>query len=233
MTPSQLYFSYLGTARKQYSGLIETPARESTLKKFMKVEDKFAGLDVVASNLVVGALNDGRSVKCWSDQHFNHDMLWKKELRPFACREDMNGAMVEAMKDVKADDLVIFGGDLLFYSPQEFLALIKALPCQKIYVVGNHDISSNSLVNSLGDIFDALTVAFKFSHESVLDGKDVLVSHYPVTQEFLGDMYNLHGHTHTFSFNDNVHFNMSVEKTNYCLMELNELIKSQTFDLTK
>lgn len=44
---------------------------------------------------------------------------------------------------------------------------------------------------------------------------------------------NLSGHTHTFSFNDNVHFNMSVEKTNYCLMELNELIKSQTFDLTK
>ena len=158
------YLKYLNTQRRQYNGLIEKPAREVTINKLTLLAKANEGHDVIARNLVKDALDNNRRILCWSDQHFNHDMLWKKRLREFNSREEMNTLMLNNLNHIKEDDLVIFGGDLCFYNFKDILEAIQKINCQKIYIIGNHDLRDNTLPNDLRKIFDAVTIAFDFEH---------------------------------------------------------------------
>lgn len=218
------YLKYLNTQRKQYNGVIEKPARDVTINKLSSFAQSSEGEEIIAQDLVKNALNNNRRVLCWSDQHFNHDMLWKKGFRDFNSREEMNTLMLNNLNHIGSNDLVIFGGDLCFYNFKDILEAIKKVDCQKIYVLGNHDLRDNTLQSELKKIFDAVTVAFEFDHESILNGKNIIVTHYPIIQEDLkNEQFNLHGHTHKYFISER-HLNMCVENTNYDLLEINELI---------
>ena len=218
------YLDYLNTARKQYNGLIEKPARDVTINKFTTIS-KNSELDVIkAKNLVEAALTEGRRVWNWSDQHFNHDMLWKKGYRAFHSREEMNSRMLSGMETIQKDDVLIFGGDLCFYDFKEIVQAINKIECQKIYIVGNHDVRDNSLQNELRKVVDALTIAFDFNHSSILNGSNIVVSHYPFSEDKLYNVqFNLHGHTHQYLMGEK-HINMCVEHTNYIPIVLSDLI---------
>lgn len=222
MNTSERYIRYLNTEAKQYNGVVEKPARDSTIEKFISIAKENNTSEQKARDLIVSALNEDRKVLCWSDHHFNHDMLWKKGLRNFSSREEMNNTMLNALCAIKPDDVVLFGGDLCFYNFKDILAEINKVKCQKIYVVGNHDIRDKALLNSLRSSFEAVTISFDFQHEPSFGDKNILVSHYPVAASHLLDNeINLHGHTHQHLMGLK-HLNMCVEHTGYKLKELRE-----------
>lgn len=222
MKAVEQYLKYLNEPRKQYNGIIEKPARESTIIKMNNIEEKTNGSEL-ATCLIANALENKKRILCWSDQHFGHDMLWKNGYRNFASREEMNNKMLLALQDVREDDILIFGGDLAFYNFKDVLSKIQEICCKKLYVIGNHDVRDNSLSNAIQKCFDVTTIAFDFDFKiSDDETKKVIVSHYPISEDRLFDnQINLHGHTHQYLIG-NRHLNMCVEHTGYKLKELND-----------
>ncbi|MCX6742527.1 MAG: metallophosphoesterase [Candidatus Pacearchaeota archaeon] len=145
-----------------------------------------------------------------SDSHFNHKNIIQYSNRPFKSVEEMNEEMIKRWNDkVGKDDLVIHLGDFALGNGQQVQKIKRKLNGTVMLIVGNHD---HKITRRAG---------FMIINGSLRIDKFIF-SHRPLPKEEIPvGLTNVHGHIHNKeSFNG---INVSVEKTDYAPIELNEL----------
>jgi len=151
-----------------------------------------------------------------SDTHFGHYNIIRYSNRPFTTVNEMNDAMLTNWNEtVKPDDIVWHLGDVYFKNPE----IIPKLYGHKNLILGNHDSGKDqNLLNNFEKI--EMGKAFK-------DMK-LMLSHVPLHKSQLvafpdTELLNVHGHIHEKDSPEGPYRNVSVEKTNYRPINIEEL----------
>lgn len=160
-----------------------------------------------------------------SDLHFSHKNIILYEKRPFLSVEEMNQELITKWnKKVTKEDTVFVLGDFSFDSDilktEEFF---KSLNGEKIFIKGNHDDPRHisTWLKNASKMTDYKRIK--------LEGKDIIMSHYPFNiwdQSHRGSI-SLHGHVHSkhlFIPSKN-QYNVSCEILGYEPCTLDEVIK--------
>ncbi len=163
-----------------------------------------------------------RTIWTISDTHFFHENILKFErggklIRPgFANIAEMNELIADNWADtVKDGDIVYHLGDVFLGHKPEFEILWKSLPGRKRLIVGNHD---DIKYLARGNFFQ------KINMWRMLPELGVLLSHVPLHPEHIrDDLINVHGHIHQNDSPAGNYINVCVEKTNYNLINLEEI----------
>jgi calcineurin-like phosphoesterase family protein len=163
--------------------------------------------------------HNGGKVYIWSDLHLGHGNVIRYCNRPFADVAEMNTALLHAWKStVKNGDTIINLGDVSLKLNKEYLAtVIQRLPGYKILVMGNHDRKK--------PLRWWLDVGFNevYLHPVVYEGKYIL-SHTVVDMFKESGFINVHGHIHNLESDISNCINVSVEKTEYKPVLLEDLV---------
>lgn len=149
-----------------------------------------------------------------SDTHFNHENIIRYSNRPFETAEEMNEEMIKRWNaKVGRDDLVVHLGDFALGDEGE---IKNRLNGTIILLPGNHDHKANRKQGFL-----------------IINGNlkiwNLIFSHTPLKKEEIPKGFiNVHGHIHRKESLNGI--NVSVEKTNYApigLDELREIVKEK------
>lgn len=148
-----------------------------------------------------------------SDHHFGHELV--SNLRGFNSTDEHDQAIIENyIKNVKADDIVFFYGDLSGGSngkTRRALEIIKKLPGRKQLIAGNH--CPIHPMHSKAKLWkDAYNEVFEFVSPfmcTVINGEPVLQIHFPRIGDHTDkprhrkfrmsdwEDWRIHGHTHS------------------------------------
>ena len=128
-----------------------------------------------------------------SDLHFGHDNVIKFDNRPFKTVDEMNETLINNWNNkVSKGDLVYVLGDMIWKNQSFATDILKRLNGQIILIKGNHDRFLHNSVNK------KLLAAIKDYDEITIEGKKVMLSHYPI--HFYNGHYRgaimLYGHVH-------------------------------------
>lgn len=133
-------------------------------------------------------------VRFISDFHLGHSNCLKFDNRPF---EDISKQDEEIIKrwneSVSKNDVVWILGDISWYSPTKTAEIFNQLNGTKNLCVGNHDkklIKDYKVRSLFKEVVD-----YK---EIKVDGKDVILCHYPIPcfNKHIYGSYHLYGHVH-------------------------------------
>lgn len=164
-----------------------------------------------------------------SDTHFGHKKcLTLGKGRPFETIEEMEETIIKNWNEkVKPEDTVYVLGDFCWgFNVKRTKSLVNTLNGQKILVYGNHDrLDAHYKSMSWMDI-----VPYQ---EIWLDGKCIILSHYPFAEwkyAYNGSVH-LHGHTHnSFNFaslplphNNKQILDVGVDSIGYCPISWEEV----------
>ncbi len=170
-----------------------------------------------------------RNVWFTSDTHFGHANIVKftyhdAPLRPFASVEEMDETLVERWNSVvKPYDRVYHLGDVAM--SRRCISTVGRCNGKKILIRGNHDIFK---LKDYTPYFEDVR-AYK-----IYPAHGIICSHIPVHERQLGGRFgrNVHGHLHAsvIMSDDNRqpdvrYMNVSVERTNYTPISLEEIIR--------
>lgn len=127
-----------------------------------------------------------------ADMHFGDKRVLELDKRPFASVEEMDRELVRRWNaKVKANDRIYILGDLSAYSTEHTITLLEQLNGKKYFIRGNHD-------HCGGPEFDAHFTWVENYAELQVEGRKVIVSHYPIAH-WKGQRYGnvlIYGHTH-------------------------------------
>lgn len=161
-----------------------------------------------------------------SDTHFNHsnilnftDSKTGLKIRPnFSCVKEMNEILIQNWNSiVKPQDKIYHLGDVIFGPNSEYDKILSRLNGKKRLIVGNHD---NLKDNNLLKFFPKIMLWRLFKEH------DFLCSHVPIFQgEIRKAKFNVHGHIHQNDDVSSIHLNISVEKTNFFPVSIEEIKK--------
>ena len=148
-----------------------------------------------------------------SDTHFNHKNIIEYTGRPFKTAEEMNEIIINNWNNrVGKDDLVIHLGDFALGSKEEIKELRSRLNGTILLIRGNHDHQSKINESDFIIIEDYIIIG------------DRIFSHRPIEKDCIPyGLTNVHGHIHEKESFSGI--NVSVEKTNYEPLDLEELKK--------
>jgi calcineurin-like phosphoesterase family protein len=158
-----------------------------------------------------------------SDLHLGHKNMAIK--RGFEDEEQMNNHIIKSWNSVvtKRDHVFILGDvtmEKVLYYP-----ILSLLNGTKTVVLGNHDEPQHvpKLLNYVNKV--AGMIDYK---------KEFILTHCPIhpSQLEFRYSYNIHGHVHENSLNDNRYINVSAEVINYIPVEFNKLIKNEQSETT-
>jgi len=177
-----------------------------------------------------------------SDFHWHHDrdFVWGK--RGFDSVFDHDMSLRSALSVIRPDDLLVFHGDLaLNCTQEEAVALLLSIPCNIIYILGNHDqrverfVRDKATLCRWGFVFERIQF-FKGIREItwVLKGgkkQPISHSHFPMMEwnRMNHGAWNLCGHVHgglgeiTASSKNDKALDLGVESTGKWLLSLGEL----------
>ena len=147
-----------------------------------------------------------------SDSHFNHVNIIKYAERPFKTVEEMNEVMIERWnKKVGKNDTVLHLGDFALGKKKELMAVKDRLNGHIVLINGSHD---RDILKIKQEKFMIIEGNLKMGH--------IIFSHEPLPKkEIPVGFVNVHGHIHQKeSYNG---LNVSVEKTDYTPLSLDEL----------
>jgi len=155
-----------------------------------------------------------------ADTHFNHENIIKYCNRPFVDAGQMNKEIINKWNSLVADDDMVYHlGDVGFGSMGELTGIIQSLKGKKILVKGNHDIKRGS--NSWKE------VGFTEVHKKKFQIDNIILTHEAV--EVPEGCINIFGHIHDKpvnpEFDDNRHFCVSLERTDYYPIELTKVLE--------
>lgn len=158
-----------------------------------------------------------------SDTHFGHKNILTFEddygnlIRPgFSSVEEMDELIVQNWNNVISDgDKVYHLGDVFFGDGWKHLSRLKG---KKRLILGNHDDGKNKhLQQHFGKIY----------MWRVFYDLKVVLTHVPILLYNKGKFSsNIHGHIHQNNSPTLDHYNVSVEKTGYKLIALDDVVKS-------
>lgn len=172
-----------------------------------------------------------RNVWFISDTHFGHANIItftysEGRLRPFTSVEEMDETIIERWNAVvKSSDRVYHLGDVAM--AKKSIATVGRCNGRKVLLRGNHDIFK---LKDYTPYFEDVR-AYK-----IYPAHGLICSHIPVHPCQFGGRFrlNVHGHTHAGFVRDNLHvmphpdpryINVSVERTNYTPVNLDEILE--------
>jgi calcineurin-like phosphoesterase family protein len=169
-----------------------------------------------------------------SDQHFNHvNILGFKDEAGKLFRGDlfkdvdhMNETMIDNHNRlVMPRDHVWFLGDVFFGSVEKADMILSRMNGKKRLTPGNHDYLSKHK-DFYHKHFEKIELWNLPEHR--VDGNRIVMSHVPIHETSFGKAsFNVHGHTHQQKNISPVHVNVSVEKTNYAPVPLDDVLRYQ------
>jgi calcineurin-like phosphoesterase family protein len=139
-----------------------------------------------------------RDYNIWftSDCHFSHANILKfcEKTRKYTDVEEMNTKIIAKWNSmVKPNDEVYILGDLFFCKESIAIEILEQLAGKKHLILGNHD---KGIRNSekLQQYFESIS-EYK---EIKIDGKPIILFHYPIVEfnKMHYSAWHLHGHTH-------------------------------------
>jgi len=147
-----------------------------------------------------------------SDSHFNHANILKYAERPFGNVALMNESMIENWnKKVGKNDTVLHLGDFALGKKTELMAIKDRLNGHIILINGSHD---RDVLKIKDDKFIIVEGTLKLGY--------IIFSHEPLAKKDIPVGFtNVHGHIH--NKDSYAGLNISVEKTNYSPLSLDEL----------
>jgi len=155
-----------------------------------------------------------------ADTHFNHENIIKYCNRPFDNTTQMNETIIKNWNEVVSkDDIVYHLGDFGFGSFEIIKEIYDKLNGKKHLIMGNHDYRYGK------NFF--LRVGFEEVEKKEIKIENIILSHYPKIVE---DGYiNIYGHIHdkppSPDFDDDKHYCISLEKTNYYPVQIIEILQ--------
>lgn len=166
-----------------------------------------------------------------SDTHYNHanilnfvDATTGERIRPeFSNVDEMNECLLDSWNSVvKTGDKVYHLGDVFFGPKEKFQKDWPKFNGSKNLIVGNHD---DIKYLSAGGFFKKIYLERSFRDERMI------FSHRPMHESGVGHgapgkgipFVNVHGHIHTNPTPAGRYINVSVEKTNYTPVHIDEL----------
>ena len=154
--------------------------------------------------------------KIWltSDNHFNHANIIRYCNRPFSSVDEMDDFMISKWNEkVSKEDIVIHLGDFALAGEDKIKKLRSKLNGTIILIKGNHDwrVKEN---------YGFIIV------KGILQINNFLLTHKPLPAEEIPQGFvNIHGHVHQKESLTGI--NVSVEKTDYEPIELENILKKQ------
>jgi calcineurin-like phosphoesterase family protein len=207
----------------------------------------------------VGAMIEaGRTVRFWSDPHFEHDNIRRlADRNTFLTVEEMDRALWKNLEGAMAhSDFIVCLGDLALKNPLMYQRkMVSAFGDKHLTLVGNHD-TKGAKPDAWAKTGAAVSLAFALpldllrpwiaeDHAEVaglIDWKRLPgqvnfgCSHWPVPTDRMpgASWVNLHGHIHNASRDDRklgpLGINCSVEAIDYHPKTLRELMTPELFD---
>lgn len=160
-----------------------------------------------------------------ADTHFGDPKIIPYCHRPFSSLDDMTEKLITNWNNkVKDTDIVFMLGDLSLYDLEHTKDIVNRLKGNKYLIKGNHDTFSTDDYKSCGflDVFED-TRDFNINDEQM---PTLILSHKPKDTKY----FNIHGHIHDEplkkqypELNQDTHFCVSVEMTNYEPVSLEEI----------
>ena len=146
------------------------------------------------------------------------------QFRPFERLRQMESAILDnCNRLIKEQDTVYMLGDMA--ASREGLEMVASIKGKKKFVLGNHDMLPLHIYDEVLDGAD-LRLWYKV--------KNVILSHIPIhPQELEYDgtfphsvppRYNIHGHVHCYTVDDNRYFNASVDVNKWCPVKLEDIL---------
>lgn len=129
-----------------------------------------------------------------ADTHFFQETVIRHSGRPFGSASEMNAFFVKRWNErVRKTDRVYHLGDLSFGGASETLQLLAELNGEICLITGNHD---DLIINN--PFIQKRFLWVKPYHEEIIDGRLVVMFHYPIAQwrEAQRGSWHLYGHTH-------------------------------------
>jgi calcineurin-like phosphoesterase family protein len=163
-----------------------------------------------------------------SDTHFGHKNIIGYCDRPFDDVHHMNKMLTQWWNETVSDeDTVIFVGDFCMGNGSKVAGYLQFLNGRKICVKGNHDPSTEKLLEAG---FDFVVESMVYNHK----GSIYFFSHQPIEPEkarleildSIGARAHIHGHQHNATplISGKRALNVSCENTNYRPMLMDELV---------
>lgn len=156
-----------------------------------------------------------------SDHHFNHNNIIEYSERPYQDAEMMNSDMIDKWnRIVSEDDSVIYGGDLVFGSVDDFNNILDKLNGNIMVIKGNHD-----------DDFSADNLSYPIVEDTIIQyhGYRFWYTHRPENVPDDWSQWILHGHVHNnepfIDYSKNK-INVCVEVVGYMPIPLNIIVKA-------
>ena len=156
-----------------------------------------------------------------SDHHFNHSAIIKSTNRPFKDVSEMNTHMIKMWnKIVSNKDTIYHLGDFSWGNREFVRSIVEQLNGYKILIKGNHDRKSKIFYHDVG--FDSVVEG------GVLLKNKFLLTHKPVSEYYIGNFHNIHGHIHNNCVENDKsyrYFNVCVEQLDYKPILFDEIIE--------
>ena len=161
-----------------------------------------------------------------SDLHFNHDKEFVWGARGFSSVEDMNRGLIDNWNSVVGlnDEVYVLGDFILGDDLQKAEEILNSLNGHICLIIGNHDTRAK---RSFYDRFDKVHKPFYARRKVFVDGKVLLLQHYP-PESVTERMWTLCGHIHvTKAYSDTMpwQYNVAVDAHNNTPVSAETLIK--------
>lgn len=154
-----------------------------------------------------------------ADTHFSDENIIRYENRPFQNAAEMNQELIAKWNSaVKDNDIIYLLGDFGANNNESFI--LSQLKGKKYLVKGNHDQHSNQYYRDAGfiEVYDKPIILNDFW----------ILSHEPMYVNNNMPYANIFGHIHNspiFKTYSSQHYCVSVERTNYTPISMDEIIK--------
>lgn len=151
-----------------------------------------------------------------SDLHLGHENMARR--RGFSCADEMNEHIIKQWNSVVCKrDLVFILGDITMEKTRDY-PMLSMLNGFKTVILGNHDQPQHTpellkYVNKVAGMID-----YKYNY---------ILTHCPVHESQLEFRYsyNIHGHVHSNSIDDERYINVCAEVIDYTPKTIEQLLK--------
>lgn len=164
-----------------------------------------------------------------SDQHFGHKAITHMDNRPFEGWQEHDQGLIDAWNSVVTNNDVVYQlGDFSYKCSSKYaLEIAMKLHGKRIYFLkGNHDGNRQEFISACDDRF----VCLGRYHELSIDGRNVVLCHFPIESwsAMHRGTWHIHGHTHGKSRRIASRLDVSVTGPHIRPWSLEEVIACQT-----
>lgn len=137
-----------------------------------------------------------------ADPHLNHTNIIRYTNRPFNTVEEMNETIIFNWNNcVKQNDSIFVLGDFFLGKYEDMIPILERLNGMIYIISGNHDNNIHRLWSEMDFKYQHLLSKIKWIkdyHEEIIDGRLVVMFHYPLVSwnRKMHKSYHLWGHTH-------------------------------------